>query len=196
MHQYWLTYSLQLEAQQYSGSYKSSYNGDDHSENRMMSDISYNLTVYDICSLFHGYCIYHNNDNVYVQAQYCMTHFISSNLIVGGLCPYFPTNLSWCSATAPISSYYSFPARLSLTELTNFTCGRYNREGLLCGKCKPGYGPAVYAFSLMCAMCSSISVAGLGTLLILGVFYIFYNKQCRSGEISHNTWIAPSNGMV
>ena len=172
-------YSLQLDARQYSGSYNGNYIGD--SENPMMSDISYNLTVYDVCNLFYGYCIHHNNDNVYVQAQYCITQSISSNLIVGGLCPYFPTNLSWCSATAPISSYYSFPARLSLTELTNFTCGRYNREGLLCGKCKPGYGPAVYAFSLMCEKCekcSSNSVAGWTLYLFLvlfpiTVFYIF-----------------------
>ena len=48
-----------------------------------------------------------------------------------------------------LSNYYSFPENLSLTELTNFTCGEYNREGRLCGNSKPGYGPAVYAFSLM-----------------------------------------------
>ena len=43
-----LAYSWQLEAQQYSGSYKSNYSGDD-SQNPMMSDINYNLTVNGIC---------------------------------------------------------------------------------------------------------------------------------------------------
>ena len=45
-----LACSWQLEAQQYSGSYKSNYSGDD-SENPMMhmSDINYNLTVNVVC---------------------------------------------------------------------------------------------------------------------------------------------------
>ena len=48
----------------------------------------------------------------------------------------------------------------------------------MCSKCKPGYGPAVYAFSLVCAKCSSKSVAGWALYLFLvlfpiTVFYIF-----------------------
>ena len=39
--------------------------------------------------------------------------------------------------------------------MSDFTCGAYNREGLLCSQCKPGYGPAVYAFSLVCVECSN-----------------------------------------
>ena len=71
-----------------------------------------------------------------------------------------------------LSNYYSFPESLSLTELTNFTYGEYNREGRLCGNSKPGYGPAVYAFSLMCAECSSNSVAGWTLYLFLVLFPI------------------------
>ena len=114
----------------------------DDSENPMMSDVNYNLTVYDVCNQLFGICIRQNTETVYLQAEYCITQytqFNSSNVVVGGLCPYFPPNLSWCSLTAPLMNYCSFPARLSLTELTNFTCREYNRESWLCGKCKPGY---------------------------------------------------------
>ena len=174
-----LAYSLQLEAQHYSGSYKSNYIGNE-SKKQIMSEINYNLPVYNICDngqLF-GIFICRTHQNVYVLAEYCITQFNSSNVVVGGLCPYFPTKISWCTVMSPLSNYYSFPARLSLTELTNFTCGKYNREGRLCGRCKPGYGPAVYAFSLMCAKCSSNSTAGWALYLFLvlfpiTVFYIF-----------------------
>ena len=89
---------------------------------------------------------------------FCLTHFNSSeNLVIAGLCPYFSAAVSWCGATPPLSMYYAFPAKLRLAEVTNYTCGAYNREGLLCSKCKPGYGPAVYAFSLQCAKCGNNS---------------------------------------
>ena len=71
--------------------------------------------------------------------------------------------------------YQKLPA--NFTQLTKFFCGDYNREGPLCSKCKPGYGPAVYAFSLMCVKCNN---DGLGWLLYISlvlfpitIFFIF-----------------------
>ena len=172
-----LFFSLQLEAQQYNSTYNSSYTGDD-SENQMMSNKNYDLTVYDICNQLLGICMRKDIETVYVRAEHCITQFNASNFVVGGFCPYFSTKILWCSGTKSLTNYYSLPARLSLTELTNFTCGEYNREGWLCGKCKPGYGPAVYAFSLMCAKCSSNSISGWALYIFLvlfpiTVFYIF-----------------------
>ena len=169
-------FSLQLEAQQYNSTYNSSYTGDD-SENQLMSNNNYDLTLYDICNQFLGICIRKDIKTVYVRARHCITQFNASNFVVSGFCPYFSTKTSWCSGTEWLPNYYSLPARLSLTELTNFTCGEYNREGWLCSKCKPGYGPAVYAFSLICAECSSNSVGWAPYLFLvlfpITVFYIF-----------------------
>ena len=38
-------------------------------------------------------------------------------------------------------------------ELNDKVCGPFNREGLLCSKCKPGYGPTPYSWSLKCEKC-------------------------------------------
>jgi hypothetical protein len=85
-----------------------------------------------------------------------------------GPCPYIPHNVSWCHNI--LIGFYGVSSNTSLAELTDMTCGVYNREGLLCGSCKPGYGPAVYAFSLMCVECRDDS---LGWLLYLGLVTIF-----------------------
>ena len=122
-----LVFSLQL----YSGSYNANYIGDD-SENPTMSGSNYNLTVYDFCNQLFGFCIHRNDETLSIQAEYCITQVNSSNMIAVGLCPYYPSILKWCKGTTSTQNHYSFPARLSFTELTSFTCGEYNREGWLC----------------------------------------------------------------
>ena len=37
--------------------------------------------------------------------------------------------------------------------LNEFMCGPLNREGTLCGKCKDGYGIALYSYTLECSKC-------------------------------------------
>ena len=37
-------------------------------------------------------------------------------------------------------------------------CSLFNREGILCGQCKEGYGSPVYSFSLKCVPCSNVSL--------------------------------------
>ena len=85
-----------------------------------------------------------------------------------GWCPYIPHNAHWCHDF--MTEFYAVSSERSLAELTNMTCGDYNREGLLCSSCKPGYGPAVYAFSLMCVKCTDDR---LGWVLYLGLIMIF-----------------------
>ena len=43
------------------------------------------------------------------------------------------------------------PSNVSL--LNKFMCGPLNREGELCGKCKDGYGIALYSYTLKCSKC-------------------------------------------
>lgn len=92
-----------------------------------------------------------------IRAGSCITHESINNgsvtRIAAGLCPYRFHNASWCSS--PLQGYYKVPSDISLLELTNRTCSPFNREGLLCSRCRPGYGPAVYAYSLECVKCDN-----------------------------------------
>ena len=49
-------------------------------------------------------------------------------------------------------------------------CRPYNREGLLCGGCRKGYGPAVYSLSRKCADCSKFSLSSAIALYLLVVY--------------------------
>ena len=91
----------------------------------------------------------------------CIT-YDDVNYLQAGFCPYSPLNFTFCRS--PLQDYYEISLSTHLSELNNFMCGAYNREGLLCSECKPGYGPAVYAFSLKCIKCSD---NGLGWVLYL-----------------------------
>ena len=63
----------------------------------------------------------------------------------------------------------------ALTDLNQIICDPYNREGVLCSQCKPGYGPAVYAFSLMCVECSDNGTGWvLYFFLVLFPITVFY----------------------
>ena len=132
-------------------------------------DKDINLTVGDICQhLVDFLCIL--SDSVYIRQGNCLTSQDGTIADVG-LCPYFPNEYYWLR----YSDYYSLPFNHTLMEHSNLTCGPYNREGLLCSKCKPGYGPAVYSFSLMCAECSDNGVGwALYLFLVLFPITVFY----------------------
>ena len=135
-------------------------------------DLDLNFTVADVCQYKHvsGHLLCIQSEQVYIRAGTCLTRQYN-NSVVFGMCPYFPSEYSWLR----YSEYYSLPSNNTLMEHSNLTCGPYNREGLLCSKCKPGYGPAVYSFSLMCAECSDNGVGwALYLLLVLFPITVFY----------------------
>ena len=115
--------------------------------------------------------------HVHINAGFCITAAeseLSMNYAIGGYCPYFSQTLLWDSSI----SQYVLPIGLTVDAFTDFTCSRYNREGELCRKCKVGYGPAVYAFSLMCAECQYSPATGwvlyfFCVLFPITVFYVF-----------------------
>ena len=47
--------------------------------------------------------------------------------------------------------YIQIPSNVFL--LNEFMCGPLNREGEMCGKCKEGYGIALYSYTLECSKC-------------------------------------------
>ena len=80
-----------------------------------------------------------------IAVGYCMTHHNSSVGTVVGKCPY-NTNHNASSV------YLTLPTNIS--ELNTFMCGGFNRQGMLCGSCKEGYGPAVLSYTMQCVNCS------------------------------------------
>ena len=47
-----------------------------------------------------------------------------------------------------------FPLPCSVSELNQFMCADTNRDGQLCGRCREGFAPPVYSYSLNCVNCS------------------------------------------
>ena len=94
-----------------------------------------------------------------VCAGYCVTFEYATESVVAGYCPYG----SYSNMTNRIcSSLPHDPA-----ELNETTCGPYNREGLFCGLCIRGFGPAVYSYDLRCADCTDISTGYAICLYVL-----------------------------
>ena len=77
-----------------------------------------------------------------------MTYNSAIEVTEFGRCPYiahYNTTLDDCDL------YIQLPDNVSL--LNEFMCGPLNREGRLCGRCKDGYGIALYSYTLECSKC-------------------------------------------
>ena len=83
----------------------------------------------------------------FVVAGTCMTHYIDNTSIVICECPYIPVN----DKTYVNRYLRALPENES--ELNDVICGPFNRQGLLCRSCRPGYGISVYSFGSPCAKC-------------------------------------------
>ena len=103
--------------------------------------------------------ICHEDENtVDVSMGCCMTYDYSTDSVLAGSCPYgYSSNMT-------NRRYSTLP--IDPTQLNETTCGPYNREGLLCGYCIEGFGPAVYSTDLSCANCNDIST-GLAIMCYL-----------------------------
>ena len=72
---------------------------------------------------------------------FCMTYNSSSETTECGPCPFIA---HYINITFVENIFYiQLPSNVSL--LNEFMCGPLNREGELCGKCKDGYGIALYS---------------------------------------------------
>ena len=75
----------------------------------------------------------------------CMTKDNNSNVTVLGGCMYSAIHGEWGVIPLPCN----------VSELEDYMCASLNREGQLCGRCKKGFAPAVYSYSLQCEQCKS-----------------------------------------
>ena len=93
--------------------------------------------------------------NISIRSCYCMTYGVNKTGPFVGACFYncyskdttFNNTLSYSHQ----NGYVSLPQ--SAEELENFMCSKWNRQGLLCGKCKNRYAPQVYSFDMRCIQC-------------------------------------------
>ena len=81
---------------------------------------------------------------------YCMSYNNSTETTEHVPSPYiarYNTNF-----TDTVDAFYlRLPGNVSL--LNEFMCGPLNREGILCGDCRDGYGTAIYSYTLECSKC-------------------------------------------
>ncbi len=95
----------------------------------------------------------------------CITCDTSTCSVVTG-----PCNMIFeVSANFTINDGKIFSRKSASTcqELTAMTCGPFNREGLLCTRCKSGYGPPLYSNSLKCEICNDKHLGWLWLLYLL-----------------------------
>ena len=78
----------------------------------------------------------------------CMTYDSENGATEVGPCPYVA---HYNITIVDYEFYIQLPDNVSL--LNEFMCGPLNREGTLCGKCKDGYGIALYSYTLECSKC-------------------------------------------
>ena len=81
--------------------------------------------------------------NISLHIDYCITYDSATRTQVVGACQ-FQSNPNFMT---------TLPTHIK--KLNEFMCRHFNREGQLCGKCKPGYGSAILSFDPMCVNCTT-----------------------------------------
>ena len=98
--------------------------------------------------------------NVSIKIQYCMTQD-STNQTYVAQCPYDNERKAYQN------QYISLPQNVS--ELNSAMCVPFNRQGRVCGRCMPRYGPGVLSEKFNCYRCSG-PYHGWGLYLFLKLF--------------------------
>ena len=80
---------------------------------------------------------------------YCMTCNNATGATEFGPCPY----VTRYNTTTNVDHAFYIQLPSNVSSLNEFMCGPLNREGELCGKCKDGYGIALYSYTLECSKC-------------------------------------------
>ena len=94
-------------------------------------------------------------ENFTVAVGYCISCNQTRGLISTGLCPYHFMDLELISIGGKYGiANYILPDISSCSMLNDAMCRHLNRDGLLCSKCKAGYGPALYSRTWKCETCN------------------------------------------
>ena len=82
---------------------------------------------------------------------YCVTYNDEGNVTTVGPCDYFHQTIENAS-----KNFFYFPLPAHVEELSNSTCGPYNRAGTLCGECLPNHYPLAYSYNMTCIPCPHV----------------------------------------
>ena len=84
--------------------------------------------------------------------------------------------------------YHVLPENIS--HLNNYMCGRFNRDGVLCGECIKGLNPFVLSYNISCINCPNSNLNWLKFIVVgfipLTIFYfvmIFFNIKVTSSHM-------------
>ena len=95
-------------------------------------------------------CVY---NQVSILKCNCMTYEEELGTAVVGTCPYgCGFSLSVISRHPWSERVYS-PLPSNISRLNDTMCGRLNRDGRMCGKCKKDFSPLVYTYDFDCIRC-------------------------------------------
>ena len=127
-----------------------------------------------------------NSKKVWLYVTICMTYDNETKNTLVSKCPFSDLRKSISQ-----NDYVLLPNDTS--ELNEFMCGKMNRVGRLCHKCKTGFGPAVLSYELKCLKCDTaygwllyLLLACLPTTLLFFVTIIF---QVRITSASMNAFV-------
>ena len=91
----------------------------------------------------------------YLSLNYCVT--FDNKTILAGPCPYHFTSNHTIGFWSPLPE--------NTSAVNEYVCGHLNRDGLLCGQCKHGFGVSAYSIDLRCSQCSKNSIGFMLFLL-------------------------------
>ena len=102
------------------------------------------------CSCHHDYVkVMCGPDFTLLHSGFCMTYNNATGVTEFGACPY----IGHYNTTTIVQGFFYIQLPSNVSLLNEFMCGPLNREGSLCGKCKDGYGIALYSYTLECSKC-------------------------------------------
>ena len=107
---------------------------------------------------------------------HCMTYDNDSNSVVTGEC-FYGYQIG--------SVYQNLPS--DVLKLNEFMCGKLNRDGRLCARCKEGYSPLVYSYDFKCVKCSNSNynwVKFIALALTPSTFFFFLVVIFRINALS------------
>ena len=98
---------------------------------------------------------------------YCMTYNHEMDQLHVGPCQY--------SCHRRGSGYFIRIPVNTTSQINEFMCGIYNRQGQLCGSCVSGYAPPVYSYYLSCVNCTTSNWGKYMAVSLLPVtaFFVF-----------------------
>ena len=145
------------------------------------NDVPEHIVQYSNCDakVLRCYCLTPTNSTIInsTEVQYALGHCIYGCFIAKWTTVYYHEDLT--------------------NNLWNGTlCSQYSRSGTLCGRCKSGYGPAVYSFSLRCVECHDVVLwkqlllyilIAYGPLTVFLVIIVFFTVSVNSAPL--HGWI-------